>query len=102
MADLSSSIARKWLTEGLHDRAITRDLDWGVPVPADTWPELAAEGKVFYVWFDAPIEYIGATKEWADAAPAARPGTGSPGGTRPTTTSATPSSWPRTTSPSTP
>ncbi|MCX4576340.1 methionine--tRNA ligase [Streptomyces sp. NBC_01571] len=67
---LASSIARKWLTEGLHDRAITRDLDWGVPVPADTWPELAAEGKVFYVWFDAPIEYIGATKEWADAAPA--------------------------------
>ena len=67
---LASSIARKWLTEGLHDRAITRDLDWGVPVPADTWPELAAEGKVFYVWFDAPIEYIGATKEWSDAAPA--------------------------------
>ncbi|MFD5266623.1 methionine--tRNA ligase [Streptomyces sp. NPDC058335] len=66
---LASSIARKWLTEGLHDRAITRDLDWGVPVPADTWPELAADGKVFYVWFDAPIEYIGATKEWADAAP---------------------------------
>ncbi|MFE6886832.1 methionine--tRNA ligase [Streptomyces sp. NPDC057694] len=65
---LASSIARKWLTEGLHDRAITRDLDWGVPVPADTWPDLAAEGKVFYVWFDAPIEYIGATKEWADAA----------------------------------
>ncbi|MBQ1113745.1 methionine--tRNA ligase [Streptomyces sp. C3-3] len=64
---LSTSIARKWLTEGLNDRAITRDLDWGVPVPADTWPELAAEGKVFYVWFDAPIEYIGATKEWADA-----------------------------------
>jgi methionyl-tRNA synthetase len=64
---LASSIARKWLTEGLHDRAITRDLDWGVPVPADTWPELAAEGKVFYVWFDAPIEYIGATKEWANA-----------------------------------
>ncbi|PWI16796.1 methionine--tRNA ligase [Streptomyces sp. Act143] len=66
---LASSIARKWLTEGLHDRAITRDLDWGVPVPADTWPELAAEGKVFYVWFDAPIEYIGATKEWADLDP---------------------------------
>ncbi|MDX6314399.1 MAG: methionyl-tRNA synthetase [Streptomyces sp.] len=65
---LASSIARKWLSEGLHDRAITRDLDWGVPVPADTWPELAAEGKVFYVWFDAPIEYIGATKEWSDAA----------------------------------
>ncbi|MFE1797064.1 methionine--tRNA ligase [Streptomyces sp. NPDC059517] len=66
---LASSIARKWLTEGLHDRAITRDLDWGVPVPADTWPTLAADGKVFYVWFDAPIEYIGSTKEWADAAP---------------------------------
>ncbi|WP_405770711.1 methionine--tRNA ligase [Streptomyces sp. NBC_01538] len=69
---LASSIARKWLTEGLHDRAITRDLDWGVPVPADTWPELAAEGKVFYVWFDAPIEYIGATKEWADEDPESR------------------------------
>ncbi|MFG3050968.1 methionine--tRNA ligase [Kitasatospora sp. NPDC048239] len=67
---LASSIARKWLTEGLQDRAITRDLEWGVPVPADVWPELAASGKVFYVWFDAPIEYIGATKEWADAAPA--------------------------------
>ncbi|MFJ3719750.1 methionine--tRNA ligase [Streptomyces sp. NPDC090057] len=66
---LASSIARKWLNEGLHDRAITRDLDWGVPVPADTWPELASEGKVFYVWFDAPIEYIGATKEWADQDP---------------------------------
>ncbi|MGX1669843.1 methionine--tRNA ligase [Streptomyces sp. NPDC055400] len=69
---LASSIARKWLTEGLHDRAITRDLDWGVPVPADTWPELAAEGKVFYVWFDAPIEYIGSTKEWSDQNPADR------------------------------
>ncbi|MFI9274268.1 methionine--tRNA ligase [Kitasatospora sp. NPDC052896] len=69
---LASSIARKWLTEGLNDRAITRDLDWGVPVPADVWPELAAEGKVFYVWFDAPIEYIGATREWADRAPAER------------------------------
>ncbi|MFD4659952.1 methionine--tRNA ligase [Kitasatospora sp. NPDC058444] len=67
---LASSIARKWLTEGLQDRSITRDLEWGVPVPADVWPELAAEGKVFYVWFDAPIEYVGATKEWADAAPA--------------------------------
>ena len=69
---LASSIARKWLTEGLQDRSITRDLEWGVPVPADVWPELAAEGKVFYVWFDAPIEYSGATKEWADAGPAER------------------------------
>ncbi|MFC0596778.1 methionine--tRNA ligase [Streptomyces palmae] len=66
---LASSIARKWLNEGLQDRAITRDLDWGVPVPQDTWPELAAEGKVFYVWFDAPIEYLGATKEWSDQDP---------------------------------
>ncbi|MBY8886803.1 methionine--tRNA ligase [Streptomyces sp. PTM05] len=69
---LASSIAHKWLTEGLQDRAITRDLEWGVPVPADEWPELAAEGKVFYVWFDAPIEYIGATKEWSDLEPASR------------------------------
>lgn len=69
---LASSIAHKWLTEGLQDRSITRDLDWGVPVPADTWPELAAEGKVFYVWFDAPIEYMAATKEWADQSPADR------------------------------
>ncbi|WP_280339730.1 methionine--tRNA ligase [Nocardia neocaledoniensis] len=66
---LATSIARKWLSEGLQDRAITRDLDWGVPVPADTWPDLAADGKVFYVWFDAPIGYLGATKEWSDADP---------------------------------
>lgn len=63
---IASSIARKWLAEGLNDRSITRDLEWGVPVPADTWPELAAEGKAFYVWFDAPIEYLAATKEWSD------------------------------------
>ncbi|WP_419999830.1 methionine--tRNA ligase [Streptomyces boninensis] len=69
---LATSIARKWLAEGLQDRSITRDLDWGVPVPADVWPELAADGKVFYVWFDAPIEYIGATKEWAEREPADR------------------------------
>ena len=60
------SIARKWLDEGLHDRGITRDLTWGVPVPDDIG-EGKLKGKVFYVWFDAPIEYIGATKEWADA-----------------------------------
>ncbi len=47
-----------WLTEGLQPRAMTRDLDWGVPVPID-----GAEGKVLYVWFDAPIGYISATKE---------------------------------------
>ena len=66
---LTTSIAKKWLNdgEGLQDRSITRDLDWGIPVrrgEAD-WPGM--EGKVFYVWFDAPIEYIGATAEWADA-----------------------------------
>jgi methionyl-tRNA synthetase len=60
------SIARKWLDEGLHDRGITRDLEWGIPVPDDIG-DGKLKGKVFYVWFDAPIEYIGATKEWADA-----------------------------------
>jgi methionyl-tRNA synthetase len=63
---LVSSIANKWLDEGLHDRGITRDLEWGVPVPDDIG-DGKLKGKVFYVWFDAPIEYIGATKEWADA-----------------------------------
>ena len=59
---LTTSIAKKWLHdgEGLRDRGITRDLDWGVPVPD-------MPGKVFYVWFDAPIEYIAATAEWAEA-----------------------------------
>ena len=60
------SIANKWLEEGLHDRGITRDVEWGVPVPDDI-ADGQLKGKVFYVWFDAPIEYIGATKEWADA-----------------------------------
>jgi methionyl-tRNA synthetase len=60
------SIARKWLDEGLKDRGITRDLEWGVPVPDDIG-DGKLKGKVFYVWFDAPIEYIGATKEWSDA-----------------------------------
>jgi methionyl-tRNA synthetase len=49
-----------WFKEGLKDRAITRDLEWGVPVPLE-----GAEGKVMYVWFDAPIGYISSTKEWA-------------------------------------
>ncbi|WP_394196014.1 methionine--tRNA ligase [Litoreibacter albidus] len=66
---LTTSIAKKWLHDGdgLRDRGITRDLDWGVPVKDgdNEWPGM--EGKVFYVWFDAPIEYIAATKEWADA-----------------------------------
>jgi methionyl-tRNA synthetase len=73
---LVTSIALKWLDEGLQDRGITRDLEWGVPVNAFEWgpnPEGATPdieglaGKVFYVWFDAPIEYIAATWEWADA-----------------------------------
>ena len=60
------SIANKWLEEGLHDRGITRDVDWGVPVPDDIAGG-RLKGKVFYVWFDAPIEYIGCTQEWAEA-----------------------------------
>jgi len=63
---LVTSIANKWLDEGLNDRGITRDVAWGVPVPDDIG-DGKLKGKVFYVWFDAPIEYIGATKEWADA-----------------------------------
>ncbi|MEX0681118.1 MAG: methionine--tRNA ligase [Balneolales bacterium] len=51
---------KSWLSQGLGDRAVTRDLTWGVQVPVD-----GAEGKVLYVWFDAPIGYISATKEWA-------------------------------------
>ncbi|MBY8974736.1 methionine--tRNA ligase [Rhodobacteraceae bacterium NNCM2] len=66
---LTTSIAKKWLNDGdgLQDRGITRDLDWGIPVKRgdEDWPGM--EGKVFYVWFDAPIEYIAATAEWADA-----------------------------------
>ena len=49
-----------WLNEGLIERSITRDLDWGIPVPLEN-----AEGKVLYVWFDAPIGYISSTVEWA-------------------------------------
>lgn len=52
---------KSWLNDGLADRAVTRDLTWGVPVPLDD-----AKGKVLYVWFDAPIGYISATKEWAE------------------------------------
>ncbi len=59
---LARSIGLKWLDEGLEDRSITRDLKWGVPVDRPGF-----EDKVYYVWFDAPIEYIGATREWADA-----------------------------------
>jgi methionyl-tRNA synthetase len=66
---LTTSIARKWLHDGdgLQDRGITRDLNWGVPVKRGDaeWPGM--EGKVFYVWFDAPIEYIACSQEWVDA-----------------------------------
>ncbi|WP_375242384.1 methionine--tRNA ligase, partial [Lacinutrix sp.] len=51
---------KSWLDDGLRPRAVTRDLDWGIPVPVP-----GGEGKVLYVWFDAPIGYISATKEWA-------------------------------------
>jgi methionyl-tRNA synthetase len=64
---LARSIAYKHLDEGLIDRGITRDLAWGVPVTRGGQPRPGFEDKVFYVWFDAPIEYIGATREWADA-----------------------------------
>ena len=66
---LTTSIAKKWLNDGdgLQDRGITRDLDWGIPVKKgdQDWPGM--EGKVFYVWFDAPIEYIACGAEWARA-----------------------------------
>jgi len=62
-----TSLARGLLTSDLRDRRITRDLAWGVPVPRPGF-----EGKVFYVWFDAPINYIAATKEWSDAKPSER------------------------------
>ena len=63
---LASSIALKWLDEGLRDRSITRDLDWGIPVTdANGNAREGFDGKVFYVWFDAPIAYIGATQDWA-------------------------------------
>ncbi len=52
---------KSWIDDGLRPRAVTRDLDWGIPVPL---PE--AKGKVLYVWFDAPIGYISSTKEWAE------------------------------------
>ncbi len=65
--DIAYSVAKKWLKEGLQERGITRDLKWGFSVPKEGF-----ENKVFYVWFDAPIGYIGITKQWADEAPAER------------------------------
>ncbi|MBT8473032.1 MAG: methionine--tRNA ligase [Marinicaulis sp.] len=62
---LTKSIAKKWLKEGLRDRSITRDLQWGIPVAYEGEKRAGFENKVFYVWFDAPIEYIGVTQEWA-------------------------------------
>lgn len=61
---LAKSIAHKHLDEGLIDRGITRDLKWGVPVTQNGAPRPGFESKVFYVWFDAPIEYIAATQEY--------------------------------------
>ena len=65
---LTTSIAKKWLNDGdgLQDRGITRDLSWGVPAQFEGAPWAGMEGKVFYVWFDAPIEYIACAQEWAD------------------------------------
>ncbi|MCD8525410.1 MAG: methionine--tRNA ligase [Gammaproteobacteria bacterium] len=56
----STSVVRKWLTEGLEPRCISRDLDWGVPITKPGY-----EDKVFYVWFDAPMAYIAITQDWA-------------------------------------
>jgi methionyl-tRNA synthetase len=65
---LAVSIANKWLDEGLIARSITRDLSWGIKVTdTDANPRPGFENKVFYVWFDAPIGYISATQEWAEA-----------------------------------
>ncbi len=66
---LTTSIAKKWLHDGdgLQDRGITRDLNWGVPVMRGDAPWPGMEDKVFYVWFDAPIEYIACAQEWVDA-----------------------------------
>lgn len=57
----SYTIAKSWLDEGLQSRSITRDLKWGIPVPLEEYKD-----KVFYVWFDAPIGYIGASIDWAE------------------------------------
>ncbi len=65
--DVAFSIAKKWLKEGLQPRCITRDLKWGFPVN-----KAGYEDKVFYVWFDAPIGYIGITKQWSDEKPEER------------------------------
>ena len=65
--DVAYTIAQKWLKEGLQARCITRDLKWGFPVNKPGY-----EDKVFYVWFDAPIGYIGITKQWADQEPSER------------------------------
>ena len=101
LADRSSPPSRnKWLDEGLHDRGITRDLEWGVPVPDDIG-DGKLKGKVFYVWFDAPIEYIGAPRN--GPMPTARAMPGRTGGTaRPPRTCAITSSWARTMCRSTP
>ncbi len=65
--EVAYSIALKWLKEGLEPRCITRDLKWGFKVPKKGY-----EDKVFYVWFDAPIGYIGITKQWSDEKPSER------------------------------
>lgn len=65
--DVAYSIAKKWVKEGLQPRCITRDLKWGFPVNKEGF-----EDKVFYVWFDAPIGYIGITKQWSDENPTER------------------------------
>lgn len=65
--DVAYTIAQKWLKEGLQSRCITRDLKWGFPVNKEGY-----EDKVFYVWFDAPIGYVGITKQWESEKPSER------------------------------
>ena len=86
---LTRAIAYKHLDEGLVDRGVTRDLSWGVPVLQGGFPRPGFEDKVFYVWFDAPIEYIGATAEWAGAHDAGDARTTSPS----TPSTSSPPSW---------
>ena len=57
---MSYNLTQRYLKEGLKDRAITRDIEWGIPVPVDGF-----ENKRIYVWFEAVIGYLSATKEWA-------------------------------------
>jgi len=74
-ANNAIQMTQAWIRDGLHPRAITRDLKWGIPVPKEGFKD-----KVFYVWFDAPIGYISMTARLAKE----RGSTGKAGGRNPT------------------